>query len=121
MLKDLLSRKEETDRRWRESNLEIDCLKNQMFTKEDMFANLLREKEELDRQVKFLEIDNERLNVNLSECDGKRSISEDNLRKIESGMKMACADLEAEREENERLNKKLNNLKHVFLSEHLVL
>lgn len=101
MMKDLLNRKEETDKRWRESNLEIDHLKSSLFDREDSYANILREKEDFDRQNKFLSIDNERLNLALSESDGKRSIAEESLRRYETSYSTAIGDLESERLANQ--------------------
>jgi chromosome segregation ATPase len=110
MMKDLLNRKEETDKRWREANSEIDCLKSSLFDREDSYANILREKEDFDRQNKFLSIDNDRLNSALSESDGKRSIAEESLRRYETSYSTAISDLDSERSANQSLNSRVMDL-----------
>lgn len=109
-MKDLLNRKEETDRRWREANLEIDHLKSSLFDREDSYANILREKEDFDRQNKFLSIDNDRLNSALSESDSKRSIAEESLRRYETSYSTAISDLDSERSANQSLNSRVMDL-----------
>jgi len=60
MMKDVLNRKEESDKRWRDSQQDLENYKNQLFMKDDQLLNLYREKDDLERHKNFLEAENDK-------------------------------------------------------------
>jgi len=69
----MTGRKNEAESKLRGINVTVDDLKNQAFLREDQLANIARERDNLKRQFKFMENDNEKLNINLSDSDAKRN------------------------------------------------
>jgi chromosome segregation ATPase len=86
-----------------------DALKNELFLKRDENANLSRDKDNLERQIKFLTLDNDRLHTTLSDSDSKREMAEEASKNLERDLNNTLITFDDEKKECSFLSSKLSS------------